>query len=79
MHPYNTGITLRTIRIKNQIAEIRVGATLLMDSIPSDEEQETHTKAAALIQAITEKPSSRHQTEASSKTANLPPKYSTIP
>lgn len=48
----NTGLTLRTIRIKNDVAEIRVGATVLYDSNPADEEQETLTKAAALVQAI---------------------------
>ncbi|MFM1651480.1 anthranilate synthase component I [Brevibacillus sp. B_LB10_24] len=48
----NTGLTLRTIRIKNGIAEIRVGATLLYDSIPEDEEEETLTKAGALFKAL---------------------------
>ncbi|MBL0385875.1 anthranilate synthase component I [Tumebacillus sp. ITR2] len=48
----NTGLTLRTIRIKDDVAEIRVGATVLYDSIPEDEEAETLTKAAALVQAI---------------------------
>lgn len=50
----NTGLTLRTMKLKNGIAEIRVGATLLYDSIPEDEEQETLTKAAGLVQAIRE-------------------------
>ncbi|MDD3269742.1 MAG: anthranilate synthase component I, partial [Syntrophomonadaceae bacterium] len=48
----NTGLTLRTIRIKNDTAQIRVGATLLYDSIPEAEEAETMVKAAALIKAI---------------------------
>ncbi|KEO82753.1 anthranilate synthase component I [Tumebacillus flagellatus] len=48
----NTGLTLRTIRIKDDVAEIRVGATVLYDSVPEDEETETLTKAAALVQAI---------------------------
>ncbi|MWC31040.1 anthranilate synthase component I [Paenibacillus sp. MMS18-CY102] len=48
----NTGLTLRTVKIKNNIAEIRVGATLLYDSIPEEEEQETHVKAAALISVL---------------------------
>ncbi|MDD2619357.1 MAG: anthranilate synthase component I [Syntrophomonadaceae bacterium] len=48
----NTGLTLRTIRIRNKVAEIRVGATLLYDSIPEDEENETLLKAAALVKAI---------------------------
>ncbi|HTS03356.1 MAG TPA: anthranilate synthase component I, partial [Thermoanaerobaculia bacterium] len=37
----NTGLTLRTIRVKNGVAEVRVGATLLFDSSPEAEEQET--------------------------------------
>ena len=48
----NTGLTLRTIRLKDGIAEIRVGATLLSDSIPEEEEAETHTKAAALFRTL---------------------------
>ena len=48
----NTGLTLRTMRMKDGIAEIRAGATLLFDSDPEAEEAETHLKAAALIAAI---------------------------
>lgn len=48
----NTGLILRTIRQKDSIAEVRVGATLLYDSIPEAEEQETLTKAAALFQTL---------------------------
>ena len=48
----NTGLTLRTIRIKNGIAEVRAGATLLYDSDPLAEEAETELKASALIDAI---------------------------
>lgn len=48
----NTGLTLRTVRIKEGVAEVRVGATLLMDSNPVDEELETRLKASALIDAI---------------------------
>lgn len=48
----NTGLTLRTMRIHKGIAEIRVGATLLYDSIPENEEQETLTKAGALMEAL---------------------------
>lgn len=50
----NTGLTLRTIKIKEGVAQIRVGATLLYDSVPEAEEQETLTKAAALVQAVRE-------------------------
>ncbi len=48
----NTGLTLRTIRLKDNVAEIRVGATLLYDSVPEAEEEETLTKAAGLRKAI---------------------------
>ena len=50
----NTGLTLRTIRMKNGIAEVRVGATLLHDSVPAEEEAETRLKAAAMMAAIGE-------------------------
>ena len=48
----NTGLTLRTIRIKDGIAEVRAGATLLYDSNPQEEEAETELKASAMIAAI---------------------------
>ena len=48
----NTGLTLRTIRMQDGIAEIRAGATLLYDSDPEAEEDETQLKAAALFTAI---------------------------
>jgi anthranilate synthase len=48
----NTGLTLRTIRMQDGVAETRVGATLLYDSDPVAEEDETELKAAALFSAI---------------------------
>jgi len=48
----NTGLTLRTIRVKNGRAEVRVGATLLWDSDPDAEESETELKAAAFLDAL---------------------------
>jgi anthranilate synthase len=48
----NTGLTLRTIRVKNGIAEVRAGATLLFDSNPEEEEAETELKASAMLSAI---------------------------
>ncbi len=48
----NTGLTLRTVRIKNGIAEVRAGATLLYDSDPQEEEAETELKASAMLSAI---------------------------
>lgn len=48
----NTGLTLRTIRIDQGVAEVRAGATLLFDSDPEAEEAETRLKASALLAAI---------------------------
>ncbi|MEX1197651.1 MAG: anthranilate synthase component I [Pseudohongiellaceae bacterium] len=48
----NTGLTLRTIRIRDGVAQIRAGATLLVDSEPEAEEAETRLKASALLSAI---------------------------
>jgi anthranilate synthase len=45
-------LTLRTIRVKNGIAEVRAGATLLYDSEPTAEELETELKASAMLDAI---------------------------
>jgi anthranilate synthase len=50
----NTGLTLRTVRIKDGIAEVRAGATLLADSDPEEEERETRLKASAMLAAIRE-------------------------
>ncbi|MDF5718805.1 MAG: anthranilate synthase [Rhizonema sp. NSF051] len=49
---FNTGLILRTIRLQDSIAEVRVGATVLYDSIPAAEELETLTKGAALFETI---------------------------
>ena len=45
----NTGLTIRTIRMKDGLAEVRVGATCLFDSDPAAEDRECQVKAAALI------------------------------
>jgi len=50
----NTGLTLRTIRIKDGVAQVRAGATLLYDSDPHEEEAETELKASAMLTAIRE-------------------------
>lgn len=48
----NTGLTLRTIRIKAGVAEVRAGSTLLYDSDPEAEERECFLKASAFIDAL---------------------------
>src|SRR5271165_1025303 len=50
----NTGLTLRTAHIRDGVAAVRAGATLLFDSDPESEEQETHIKARALIETLKE-------------------------
>src|SRR5690606_172369 len=50
----NTGLTLRTIRIKDGVAEVRAGATLLYDSDSAEEEAETELKASAMLAALRE-------------------------
>ncbi len=48
----NTGLTLRAARIVDGVAQVRVGATLLLDSDPEAEEAETRLKASAVLAAI---------------------------
>jgi anthranilate synthase len=48
----NTGITIRTVHLEKGMAKVRVGATLLYDSEPDEEERETRTKAEAFINAV---------------------------
>jgi anthranilate synthase len=50
----NTGLTLRTAHIRDGIAAVRAGATLLYDSEPEAEERETHIKARALLETLVE-------------------------
>ncbi|MDJ1369991.1 anthranilate synthase component I [Gulosibacter molinativorax] len=53
----NTGLTIRAAMIREGIAEVRAGGTLLIDSVPEDEERETEMKASALLEAIQSDPS----------------------
>jgi len=48
----NTGITIRTIHLKNGVARYAAGATLLYDSDPRDEDQECRLKATAFFRAL---------------------------
>jgi anthranilate synthase len=47
-----TVLTLRTIQIRDGIATVRAGATLLCDSDPAAEETETELKAATLLRML---------------------------
>jgi anthranilate synthase len=66
----NTGLTLRTIRIKDGLAEVRAGATLLYDSDPAEEEAETELKASAMLAAIREA-SAKNSSAAERETARV--------
>ena len=48
----NTGITIRTVHLKDGIARYPAGATLLYDSEPSAEDQECRLKATAFFRAL---------------------------
>jgi anthranilate synthase len=50
----NTGLTLRTAHIRDGIAAVRAGATLLFESDPAAEERETQLKARALLETLAE-------------------------
>lgn len=48
----NTGLMLRSIHLHSGQAHIRVGATLLADSIDIEEERETELKASAMLDVV---------------------------
>src|SRR5579862_9769371 len=48
----NTGILIRTVHLRDGIARYSVGATLLYDSVPELEEQETRLKATGFFRAL---------------------------
>ena len=48
----DTGLTLRTVRVKEGVAEVRAGAALVYGSDPDEEAAETKLKASALLDAI---------------------------
>ena len=48
----DTGLTLRTIQVRDGVALLRVGATLLYDSDPEGETEEIRMKAAAFLDAL---------------------------
>ncbi|HEX5227186.1 MAG TPA: anthranilate synthase component I [Bryobacteraceae bacterium] len=48
----NTGILIRTVHLRDGLARYSAGATLLYDSVPELEEQETRLKATAFFRAL---------------------------
>ena len=69
----NTGLTLRTVRIANGVAEVRAGATLLFDSDPPSEERETELKASAMRDAVAKAGSSSEPPPAAAAAAATSP------
>jgi anthranilate synthase len=51
----DTGIIIRSAHFKNGAFTYRVGATLLFDSNPQEEREETDAKAKALLDLLKEK------------------------
>ena len=48
----NTGIMIRTVHLRDGVARYPAGATLLYDSDPASEEQETRLKATGFFRAL---------------------------
>ncbi|MBM3490749.1 MAG: anthranilate synthase component I [Alphaproteobacteria bacterium] len=48
----NTGITIRTAHLTDGTAHYRVGATLVWDSLPAEEEAETRIKSTVFFRAL---------------------------
>lgn len=48
----NTGITIRTVHLKDSIAKYPVGASLVYDSIPAEEALETRTKSNSFFKIL---------------------------
>ncbi len=68
----DTALTLRTIQIRDGVATVRVGATLLYDSDPEAEEGETRLKARALLRALEPEPARPAPTRPASARPGVP-------
>ena len=60
----NTGITIRTVFLRNGVARYSAGATLLYDSVPAMEEQETRHKATSFFRSLRPAPPAQVQSAA---------------
>jgi anthranilate synthase len=54
----NTGITIRTVHVRDGVAKYAAGATLLYDSIPANEDAECRLKATGFFRALRAAPGS---------------------
>jgi anthranilate synthase len=59
----NTGILIRTAHLRDGTANYPVGATLLYDSVPELEEQETRIKATGFFRALHGRPQAKAREE----------------
>ncbi|MGH9662934.1 MAG: glutamine amidotransferase-related protein, partial [Bryobacteraceae bacterium] len=59
----NTGILIRTVHLRDGVARYSAGATLLYDSIPAKEEEETRLKATGFFRCLP-KPAARREAPA---------------
>jgi anthranilate synthase len=69
----NTGLTLRTAQIRDGLACVRAGATLLFDSNPAAEERETRLKARALLEVLAETSTSEAESNLGAKSPSQRP------
>jgi len=60
----NTGILIRTVHLRDGIARYSAGATLLYDSVPELEEQETRLKATGFFRALRDRKTGAKKAEA---------------
>jgi anthranilate synthase len=63
----NTGILIRTIHLRDGVARYGAGATLLYDSVPALEEQETRMKATGFFRALRPAPAATTPAAASAQ------------
>src|SRR5580698_307800 len=63
----NTGILIRTVHLSGGIARYPVGATLLYDSVPEMELEETRLKATGFFRALRAPASSQTPTHKTSR------------
>ncbi len=64
----NTGILIRTVHLRDGVARYSAGATLLYDSVPALEEEETRLKATGFFRALRETPPSAAACSGASQT-----------
>ncbi|HYO81686.1 MAG TPA: anthranilate synthase component I [Bryobacteraceae bacterium] len=67
----NTGILIRTVHLRDGLAEYPAGATLLYDSVPELEEQETRLKATSFFRALEGPPSAAPEVQPGRKSGSI--------